>query len=70
MKTCFATRLSGFEIKLVQTTNRTTRPNAFQVIYGQQVDHDLTYTEAAAKLGEAIMHACACAGTLNDPEPA
>ena len=39
--------------------------NKFSVIYGQQEDHNLTYPEAACKLGEAIMHALQCKGKLD-----
>lgn len=38
----------------------------FTVIYGLQVDERLTYGEAAAKLGQAIMHALACESELDN----
>lgn len=51
-------------VKLEQRANR-----LFRVTYGKQVDDHLTYSDAAAKLGQAIMHAAACEGRLdNDGE--
>ena len=44
----------GF-IKLVQNGM-----DNFAVIYGVQVDNELTYSQAARKLGQAIMHNAAC----------
>ena len=41
----------------------------FTVIYGKQIDRGLTYTGAAAKLGQAIMHALACEGRLDNRIP-
>lgn len=38
----------------------------FSVIYGQQRDEGLDYGTAASKLGEAIMHALACASRLDN----
>lgn len=38
----------------------------FAVQYGQQLDHGLDYAEAAAKLGQAMMHALACEGRIDD----
>jgi hypothetical protein len=38
----------------------------FRVTYGLQVDDSLTYPQAAAKLGEAIMHYLALAGRLDN----
>lgn len=40
----------------------------FTVAYGKQIDARLPYAEAAAKLGEAIMHALACEGKLDNSE--
>jgi len=42
--------------------------DSFRVVYGQQVDDRLTYAQAAAKLGEAIMHKAACDGLLDNRE--
>ena len=39
--------------------------HVFRVTYGYQVDDHLTYAEAAAKLGQAIMHRAACDGLLD-----
>lgn len=49
-----------FPIKLIQTGRDT-----FTVQYGQQIDRNLAYGQAASKIGEAILHALACDGTLN-----
>lgn len=38
----------------------------FAVRYGMQVDSELTYAAAAAKLGQAIMHELACDGNLDN----
>lgn len=38
----------------------------FTVIYGSQVRDRLDYGEAAAELGECIMHALACEGQLDN----
>lgn len=40
----------------------------FTVRYGAQSDDNLTYGGAAAKLGQAIMHALACEGKLDNRE--
>lgn len=40
----------------------------FTVVYGLQVDKQLNYGNAAAKLGQAIMHALACEGRLDNRE--
>lgn len=37
----------------------------FRVTYGKQIDTDLNYAQAAAKYGQAIMHALACDGRLD-----
>lgn len=38
--------------------------NRFCVRYGKQVDANLSYGEAASKLGEALMHQLCCDGEL------
>lgn len=52
--------VSGVPIRLYQTG-----PD-FAVQYGRQLDHGLDYAEAAAKLGQAMMHALACEGRIDD----
>jgi hypothetical protein len=42
--------------------------NRFTVTYGRQVESGLTYSQAATKYGEAIMHALACEGRLDNRE--
>ena len=38
----------------------------FAVRYGKQVDADLSYSQACAELGQAIMHELACDGRLDN----
>ena len=40
--------------------------NVFLVRYGKQVDAGLSYDEACAKLGQALMHELACEGALDN----
>lgn len=40
--------------------------DSFRVVYGMQTDDYLTYAQAAAALGEAIMHSLACEGKLDN----
>lgn len=41
----------------------------FTVTYGQQIAAGLSYAEACAKLGQAIMHALACEGGIDNEGP-
>lgn len=61
MKNCISLSNFVYPIKLDQRG----RDN-FRVTYGAQIDSNLTYSEAAAKLGQAIMHALACDGALDN----
>jgi hypothetical protein len=61
-KICFETTLAGFPIRLEQRGRE-----AFVVTYGQQVDKG-DYEHASRKLGQAIMHALACEGRLDNRE--
>lgn len=65
MKTCHEIFSFDWPIKLQQ---HATPPGSFRVVYGYQVDDRLTYADAAAKLGQAIMHAIACDGNLDNEE--
>ena len=38
----------------------------FAVRYGKQVDAGLTYSQACAKLGQALLHQLACDGALDN----
>jgi hypothetical protein len=40
----------------------------FAVRYGRQVDAGLSYAQACAKLGQALMHQAACDGLLDNRE--
>ena len=53
------TKHKGYGVTLTQTGL-----DVFSVSYGLQVDKGLNYGDAAAKLGEALMHAAACEGQL------
>ncbi len=53
--------VSGVPIRLYQMD-----PDNYAVQYGKQLDHSLSYEEAVAKLGQAMMHALACEGRLNN----
>lgn len=55
----FETTIADYTISLQQSGN-----NKFTVIYGLQVNKNLSYAKAAKELGEAIMHALACEGKL------
>jgi hypothetical protein len=55
------TKRAGFVIALAQAG-----PDDFTVRYGKQTDAGLTYADAAAKLGQALMHALACEGKLDN----
>ena len=40
----------------------------FEVVYGKQIHTDLTYGQGCDKLGQAIFHALACDGKLDNRE--
>lgn len=42
------------------------KADCFTVVYGMQINTDLTYAEAATQYGECIMHALACDGKLDN----
>lgn len=58
---CWSTRLGGFTIRLSQEN-----PDCFTVQYGRQTESGLTYHRAAMKLGNAMMHALAVEGRLDN----
>ena len=58
---CFTLDSMAFPIKLGQQG-----PDNFTVTYGKQVDSNLTYGDACSKLGQAILHALACAGKIDN----
>jgi hypothetical protein len=51
--------LGSFPIHLYKYGQR------YAVQYGQQLDWDLSYTEACSKLGETLMHRCTLDGELS-----
>lgn len=58
---CYETTAAGFPVRLFQRGK-----DNFGVQYGLQVDDRLTYADAAAKLGQALMHALACESRLDN----
>ncbi len=60
-RVCFELETLAFPIRLEQLG-----VDRFQVVYGKQIDSELPYGRAAAKLGEAIMHALACDDKLDN----
>jgi len=63
LKTCWKMDELAFSVSLMQRGQ-----DCFTVIYGRQVRSDLNYGEAAKELGQAIMHALACDGKLDNRE--
>lgn len=63
MKTCWTTSIC-WDITLRQDARR--KHNSFEVQYGVEVWPLLTYEQAAAKLGQVIMHALACEGNVDN----
>lgn len=61
-KTCWSIRI-GFYIALEQAG-----PDDFCVRYGRQIDEGLSYSQAASKLGQAIMHALSCDALVDNRE--
>lgn len=59
----YTVELAGFPVVLSQYKSHS---GLYAVQYGKQLDYRLSYTAAAAKLGQAIMHASALIGTLRD----
>lgn len=60
---CWTTTIGGLPITLIQTG-----VDRFTVAYWKETNGGLTYAEACAKLGQAIMHALACDGKLDNRE--
>jgi hypothetical protein len=65
MQICFQTKLASFPIKLEQSKSG----KVFKITYGLQINTTWSYSEAAALLGQAIMHAAACEGLLDNEAP-
>lgn len=63
MDECWTTKIA-WNITLRQ--DKRLKHNSFEVQYGAEVWPKLTYAEATAKLGEAIMHALACEFKLDN----
>jgi hypothetical protein len=61
LRVCWDTTIASYLIELSQQG-----VDRFTVMYGQQIDNRLTYRDACAKLGEAILHALACEGKVEN----
>lgn len=61
MQNAFVTEIAGYDIILQQNS-----AGLFAVTYGQHNRTELDYAGAAAELGACIMHALACAGSINN----
>lgn len=59
---CYSDTIAGFKISLSQ--HKTTK--RFKVEYGEQVQSNLSYSDAAKELGYHIMHALACESNLDN----
>lgn len=59
-KLCWKSQI-GFDVELWQKG-----PDHFAVRYGKQVKWRLTYAEAAAELGQCLMHAMACESMIDN----
>lgn len=46
--------------------HKTRKNSSFAVQYGCQIDVRLTYSEACAKLGQALLHAAACDSLIDN----
>lgn len=64
MRTCHTIDGGPYSLIKLQQHGR----DSFRVTYGQQVNDRLTYSEAAAELGAAIMHRLACESQLDNRE--
>ena len=64
MRVCFVIDELPWLIRLEQHETE----DLFCVTYGFQVDDGLTYSQAASKLGQALMHRAACDGMLDSFE--
>ena len=62
MRVCFEDTNGPWPIRLEQRGSK----DCFCVTYGEQIDDWLSYGEAAAKLGQALMHRAACEGMLDN----
>ena len=60
MRVCFEIDELPWLIRLEQHETE----DLFCVTYGFQVDDGLTYSQAASKLGQALMHRAACDGMI------
>jgi hypothetical protein len=57
-------KFGPYDVSLYQ--HKYNRKGSFSVVYGKQVWQGLSYAEACHKLGEALMHAMACDGIVDN----
>jgi hypothetical protein len=53
-------------VSMITVRQRESGRRLFDVVYGLQVDAKLTYSEACAKLGQAILHMQCCEGIASN----
>ena len=63
MQEVFKIEIAGYNIVLSQT-----EPDNFTVQYGEEIESNLDYSQAAKSIGFCIMHALACDGKINNGE--
>ncbi len=68
-KLIYKTEIAGLEIKVIRTHKkrlyRDYDGGKYQVTYGKQTLVNLDYAQAAAELGQSIMHARGCEGAFD-----
>jgi hypothetical protein len=60
------TLVRAFPDLLIKLEQRTNKAALFRVTYGLEVRDELPYALACKKFGEAVFHALACDGVLNN----
>ena len=63
MQEVFKIQIAGYDIVLLQN-----EPDNFTVQYGEEIESNLDYSQAAKSMGFCIMHALSCDGKINDGE--
>ena len=63
MQEIFKIEIAGYAIVLQQN-----EPDNFTVQYGEEIESNLDYSQAAKSIGFCVMHALSCDGKINDGE--
>lgn len=58
--------VKGYDGGVILYQHPTRKHQSFAVQYGKQLDESLTYAEACAKLGQAILHHLSCEGLVDN----